>query len=60
MLVQVPVPDVGTFPAMLVPVALQRFWVGPALEEVAGAELVMVTVLVEAGHMPLTMLHWKM
>ena len=56
---QVPVPTTGTFPAMVVPVTLQRFCVEPAFEVVGGAEFVMVTVLVEAGQVPFTILHWN-
>ena len=58
-ILQVPVPVKGTFPAMAVVVTLQRFCVGPAFEVVGGAELVMVTVLVEAGQVPFTILHWN-
>ena len=56
---QVPVPIVGIFPAMVVLATLQRFCVGPATEVVGGAELVMVTVLVEGVQVPLEMLHWN-
>ena len=58
-ILHVPVPVKGTFPAITVVATLQRFCVGPAFEVVGGAELVMVTVLVEAGQVPLTILHWN-
>jgi hypothetical protein len=58
-MLQVPVPVKGTFPAMAVEATLQRFCVGPAFEVVGGAELVMVTVLVEGVQVPLEMLHWN-
>ena len=54
---QVPVPIAGILPAMVVLVILHRFCVGPATEVVGGAEFVMVTVLVEAGQVPFTILH---
>jgi hypothetical protein len=59
LMLQVPVPVKGTFPAVVVVTTLQRFCVGPALEVVGGAELVMVTVLVEGVQVPLEMLHWN-
>jgi hypothetical protein len=59
MLDHVPVPTRGTFPAIVVPVTLQRFCTGPAFAIVGRAELVTVTVLVEGEQVPLEMLHWK-
>ena len=56
---QVPVPTAGLFPARVVVVTLQRFCAVPAFAVVGSAELTTVTVLVDAVHVPLEMLHWN-
>ena len=58
-MVQVPVPTPGLLPTSVVLVTLQRFCAVPAFAMVGGTELIIVTVLIEAVHVPFEMLHWK-
>ena len=55
--VHVPRPAVGTFPASVVVVTLQRLCAGPALEVVGVRLLTMLTWLDEGLHIPLLMVH---
>jgi hypothetical protein len=58
-LVQVPVPEGGVFPASVAVVTLHKFWSLPARAVAEGAPTWMITSLTEAGQTPFEMVHLK-
>ena len=57
--VQVPVPFTGVLAAIVAVVRPQKVWLIPAFAVVGVAELITVTMLVEAAQVPFEMLHWN-